>query len=228
MLQENMCGQMLVVFSHAFFNQMNYLCQRKPSGFPMDRLRVPTCGGIQWPFYCSWMWPGLFADSNSSTWASSEFPCLSGYKGHEMILQVLLDWRSLRFQCLGCPNFSILIKSALKCYQESSWYEISIMVLKLLRKICSAFSPVRNRANLLKNIIHSDSHVECQPLEAIFRWMQRSPFIKSERHAPGAPLAIDPIIPHSVHFLLLLNLSTIKKFVGRVPKVIEFHNCEEL
>lgn len=25
MLQENMCGQMLVVFSHAFFNQMKFI-----------------------------------------------------------------------------------------------------------------------------------------------------------------------------------------------------------
>lgn len=86
----------------------NSSCQRKPSGFPMDRLRVPKWWlvSIQWPFYCSWMWPGLFADSNSSTWASSEFPCLSGYEGHEMILQVLLAWKSLRFQCLACPTSS--------------------------------------------------------------------------------------------------------------------------
>lgn len=136
----------------------NSSCQRKPSGFPMHRLRVPKWWlvSIQWPFYCSWMWPGLFADSNSSTWTSSEFPCLSGYEGHEMILQVLLAWRSLRFQCLVCP-ISSTEKSAFEYYQESSWYEISITVLKLLRKICSAFSPIRNRANLLKNIIHSDS-----------------------------------------------------------------------
>lgn len=83
-------------------------------------------------------------------------PCLSGYKGHEMILQVLLDWRSLRFQCLGCPTSSTE-KSAFEMLSRTAGYEISIMVLKLLRKICSAFSPVRNRANLLKNIIHSDS-----------------------------------------------------------------------
>lgn len=71
--------------------------------------------------------------------------------------------------------------------------------------------------------------VECQPLEAIFRWMQRSPFIKSEGHAPGAPLALPSNhSTHSVHFLLRLNPSTVKKFVGMTPKVIEFHNCEEL
>ena len=136
----------------------NSSCQRKPSGFPMHRLRVPKWWlvSMQWPFYCSWMWPGLFADSNS------------GNLNFVRISMPLWLWRSWNdspspvgleesgFSVLFAP-FRVLRKVLLKCYQESSWYEISIMVLKLLRKICSAFSPVRNSANLLRNVIHSDS-----------------------------------------------------------------------